>query len=186
MVYQHTINYTGLNGTPKTRVACFVINKQDALANMDLLRDYEGIMARITKDVDAGIEVTEKDGISIMKALMNIIELGYAEVDFDNDIIDKSPEALHRFKMSVAWSQLFDDITEDQTIALDLVNGIASTINLSDEDQDKADKLKEEYARRITRQNDNKTGLAPVPASPVVNRREALLAELALLEGGQP
>lgn len=182
-MFTKTVSYKGLNGQQKSKDLNFIIQRSDVLRNEATFNEFEKVKDMLF-GLDTKVALSQKDSMRLMRTVLDIIKLGYAEVDFDNDVIDKSEEVTKRFENSLAYEALLAEIVERPELAIELVEGIANSMNLSEKEQSHADKLKAEFISKTTRQNGNNLGQSVVdePKSDEIIELEKRLAEL---KGGQ-
>ena len=189
MIYSHKVSYKGLDGTSKERIVNFIIRKTDVVENSGVFEEYSNVVELLKRAGRGDVNLTEQQGIDIMKVLLSIIDLGYAVVDYQEDTIDKSPEALAKFKKSVVYSTLIDSIIDDSNVAMEIIGGITDSMDLSEDEKSKVEsekqKLKDAFIARTTRQNDNNHGqtLHAVPRE--LSELEQVRNRLAELERGE-
>lgn len=200
MLYTRTVHYKGLNGTDKSRVLNFILQRKDVLENMEVFDKSEEHMLNLQSAVQNSNGVITRDqSFELLQTIFKIIKISFAEVDYENDEIDKSENTVNRFLNSLAYEALIKEITDDPIIAFELIEGIGGTIDMNDAEKSKMDELRAKYISKTTRQNDDNPGLSLVEkveenerpttlledkegVSSVDEQREALLRQLSELD----
>lgn len=183
-MYTKTVKYKGLNGSMKEKVLHFVIQRSDVLNNEDSFNEFEKIKDMLM-NLDPKSNLDQKQSMQLMRTVLDIIKLGYAEVDFENDVVDKSDTVRQRFEQSLAYEALLQEIVERPELAIELVEGISGSITLSETEQTAADKLKAEFVTKTTRQNEDNQGQIDEKEEPKTAEIIELEKRLAELKGGQ-
>ena len=131
-MYSEVINYTDFDGNKGSERVYFNISKSD-IAKMNL--KYEGGLYEFLKRI-----IASRDQLQINKYFEELVDLSYG-VKLDNKHFDKSPEALKKFKSSVAYDEWFFKLCTDADYATKFVNSVLpddiSSTEISEADKDK-------------------------------------------------
>ena len=164
MFYTKTVKYQGFNNQMKERVLQFILTRKDALDNPELFEKYENQVLILQQIASQDGTLTSQQALELIEIVLSMIKLSYAEIDLENDVIDKSEETKNRFINSLAYEALLSEITDRPEVALEIVEGIGTTLNLNETEKSKQEELREQFVERTTRQNDDKSGLTLVEA----------------------
>ena len=187
-IYSREVTYTGLRGGEKTKVLNFVMTKANILENravFDEFKEYQGeIDAYAKKHGDEG-NLSPEQALRILDLGLHVIKVAYAEVDLEDDVIDKSERTVNRFLNSLAYEALLTEISEKPEVLIEIMNGIIAVIPVDDEQRKELTELQQQYVNKTKIQNDNNLG-QDVGVSLTAEEAEAneLRARLAVLEGG--
>lgn len=185
--YEHPVQYTGFNGKVKKRMLQFIITKTSIVENFEDFQSFENYKNKIDEMQSSGEEfLGSEDALMMLDIGLLVIKLAYAEVDFENDIVNKSEKTVERFQQSLAYEALMTQILDNPPLILDLIKEITNLIPQDAETQAKISELQAEYIQRTNGQNGNNRGQdTPVTLTPEEIRIANLEKELRVLKGGQ-
>ena len=156
-LYTKVVKFIGLNGKEKEKALHFQITRKMSLEHQDTFSGMESLALQL-QTMDPNSLLTAELGMRLLKESLVIIKTTYAEVDFDNDIIEQSPEATKRFENSLAYEALLKEFLDDPMTILDVVKEITKTAPLDEEQKTEVQKLQEQYISKTQVQNDNNHG----------------------------
>ena len=187
-IYSREVTYTGLRGGEKTKVLNFVMTKANILENravFDEFKEYQGEINAYAKKHGTDGYLSPEQALRILELGLHVIKVAYAEVDLEDDVIDKSEYVVNRFLNSLAYETLLTEISEKPEVLIEIMNGITAVIPVDDEQRKELTELQQKYVNKTKIQNDNNLG-QDVGVSLTAEEAEAnkLRARLAVLEGG--
>lgn len=187
-IYSREVTYTGLRGGEKTKVLNFVMTKANILENRAVFDEFKEYQS----EIDAYAKKHGKDGylqpeqaLRILELGLHVIKVAYAEVDLEEDVIDKSEYVVNRFLNSLAYEALLTEISEKPEVLIEIMNGIIAVIPVDEEQRQELSELQKQYIEKTKVQNGDNSG-QDVGVSLTAEEAEAqqLRARLAVLEGG--
>ena len=186
-IYSREVTYTGLRGGEKTKVLNFVMTKANILENravFDEFKEYQGeIDAYAKKHGDEGY-LSPEQALRILDLGLHVIKVAYAEVDLEDDVIDKSEYVVNRFLNSLAYEALLTEISEKPEVLIEIMNGIIAVIPVDDEQRKELTELQQQYVNKTKIQNGDNSGQdVGITLSPEEVEANELRARLAVLEG---
>ncbi len=175
-LYTYEQSYTGLDGASKKKTLVFALER---IGLIELKQKYD-----VDGKFDEKIRQLEEkqDMFTLLMMLKEILLTSYCEVDYENDLVDRTPATMDKFHKSVALAQLVEDMVRVDGVMGTVIEGIYSTVDFSEEEAaaieaDQKD-LKARYLSKVTKsQNESKK---PDTAEVVELRKR-----LAAIEGGQ-
>ena len=113
---KETINYTDYNGTERSMVCRFNLNKAE-IVKMEM-SVAGGMAERIQRIIDTHNQP------ELIEIFEDLIARSYGVLTPDGNGFDKSPEHLKAFKATEAYSELFMKLATDADFAAKFINGI--------------------------------------------------------------
>lgn len=179
-IYSKDVTYTSIKGVKKTKTLHFVMTKANILENRVMFESFKDFQKEAMLLQEQGVEfLNEEAAMRVLELGLEVIKVGYAEIDFEDDIIDKSKKVVNRFLNSLAYEALLNEITTNPQVLIDIMNGVSGTIDKPA----KQTELQKKYADRTTVQNDNNSGQTEEAENQL--KIHELRKQLELLEGGQ-
>lgn len=184
--YKHNVEWVGFDGRKKAKGIDFIITKTSIVENYEHYERFENFRNELLetyKNLDNNL--SSKDALALLDIGLLVIKLAYADIDFENDIVDKSEEAVKRFQSSLAYEALMTQILDDPPVLLEIMNRIGELIPADEATRTEIDRLRQEYIEKTTIQNGDKHGQDAVVETAEEKRIRQLREELQVLEGGK-
>lgn len=184
-VYKHPVEWVGFDGRKKKKDLTFMITKTSIIENFEDYQSFTDFKDQLFEMHESGTEfLNSKDALMLLDVGLLVIKLAYAEIDFENDIVDKTDVTVQRFQSSLAYEALMTQILDDPPVLLEIMNNIAELIPQDEETKKEISKLQQEYIERTKIQNGNNVGQTVVETDEEKRIRE-LKEELNVLQGGK-
>ena len=187
-IYSKEVTFESLRGGEKTKTINFVMTKANIMDNREVFeefKDYQTEIESYAKQHGESAFLAPEQALRILDLGLHVIKVAYADVDLDNDIVDKSEYTVNRFLNSLAYEALLTEISEKPEVLLEIMNGIVSIMPVTDEQRKTLSPLQQEYINKTKLQNGDNHGQESVKTlTPEEVEILELRKKLEVLEGG--
>lgn len=181
-IYKREINYTGLNGNKKSRTVDFVITQATLLNILGKV----GVSTTHPEAIEETIVTIIQNGdtLGLLNIIKELVVRSYAEIDYDEDVIDQSDAVQSKFENSLAFMALMDEFVKNPKSMEEFLTGLTDTIELTDEQKSEQDKLKERFIAKTKASIPNLEVVTNEPDTEADKIAE-LERQIELLKGGK-